>query len=183
MYYLINDSKNIIILNTYLLNQPYIVYNVSNKNKYIDTINYYPHLKIYKLITKMIKLQYYENKKYILLLFEDDKCIENLINDINKNIISVEKYKAKESYEITTMKLVDFNNKYDKSVILNNKDLSEDWLELHRYNDFARKNYEDIEEWSEDIFIKDAKYHFSGENINLPILDELLPYEMRIKLQ
>lgn len=183
MYYLLTDSKNITILNKFLLNQPYIVYNVSNKNKYIETVNYYVHLNFYKLITKEIKLQYYHNKKYVLLVFEDENGINTLINDINKNYIELDKYKAKESYEITTMKLIDFNNKYDKTVILNNKDLSEDWLELHRYNDFARKNYEEIEYWNENTFIKNVENDFKGEGIILPTLDEVLPYEMRVKLQ
>ena len=183
MYYLLNDVKHITSLNRYLINLPYIVYNVSNKNTWIETIHYYPTIKIYKLITKLIKLKYDGNKKYILLQFEENNGIDILINEINKNIISVDKYKAKESYEITSMKLSEFNNKYDKTIILNNKDLSEDWLELHRYNDYARKNYEEIEEWNESIFMKDIEIFFKYESINLPTLDEVLPYEIRLKLQ
>ena len=183
MYYLVPGSKNINILNKYLSDVTYIVYNISNKNTYIEYIHYYPSLRLYKCITKQIKLQYDGNRKYILLMFENDDGLNYLINEINKACISLDKFLAKQSYDITMMKLIDFNNKYSKEDIINNKDLHEDWLELHRYNNFARKNYEEIEFWSEEVFIKDASKYFNDEGIILPELNDVLSQEMRLKLQ
>lgn len=183
MYYLLADSKYLSTLNKYLTDLTYIVYNVSNKNEWIDTIHYYPSIKVYKLITKTIKLQYDGNRKYILLMFEKEDGLNNLIEDINKLYISVDKFIAKQSYDITTMKLNDFNEKYLKNEILNNIDLQEQWNELHLYNDYARKNYENIENWSEKIFMKDIENFFHLEGIDLPSLDVLLPSDIRLKIQ
>jgi hypothetical protein len=183
MYYLVPGSKNINILNNYLSEVTHIVYNISNKNNYIEYVHYYPSLQLYKCITKQIKLQYAGNRKYILLMFENESGLHHLINEINKSRISLDKFLAKQSYDITMMKLVDFNNMYSKEVIVNNKDLHEDWLELHRYNDFARKNYEEIEYWTEEVFIKDAFKYFYDEGLTLPELNDVLPEEMRLKLQ
>jgi len=183
MYYLVPNTNILTILNKYLLNLTYIVYNVSNKNQFFDLIHYYPDLKLYKIITREIKLQYELRQKYILLLFEEnEQGYYHLINEINNTCISIDKFIANQTYEITTMKLNNFTNMYSKEDILKNKYLSEDWLELHRYNDFARKNYEDIKLWDDDVFIKDASIFFNNEKIILPLFEEILPENMRLKL-